>query len=1181
MGTRLLAAAIFIFCPLFAQEYRGTFSGTIKDPQGAPVAAAKVTATETQTGAKTEVNSESTGAYTLSFLAPGTYQIKVEAPGFKQFVRTGLTLSASEHPVIDITMEVGEVSQSVTVAAEAPLLIASNASVGQTVTTREVEDLPVNGRTPIELATLAMGVINTIQPGPVRPFDNPGGNFQMGGAPVGSNELLLDGAPDAGPSTNGTLAYSPPQDAVQEVRVNVFDTDAAYGHTNGGTINQVLKSGGNTIHGAAYEFNQQSSLDANEFFTNKAGQPTPPYHQNQYGASLGGPVFIPKVYNGKNKLFWFFAYEGLRDSDPANSPLETGNPLNFATVPTTAERNGDFSALLALNTSTTNYTIYNPYTGVASGSNVARIPFPNNMIPASLINPISKALMNYYPMPNLPGLANGQNNYAVNVTDSDVYDNELGRLDYNIRDNDKLTFNARHSDRTQQKNNYFGNIAEGTFLYRVNQGASLDEVHIFSPTLVMDVRANWTRWIQQTASPGDNFDETTLGFPSYIKAASEAPNFPDIQFSSCSVSAGSEASYQCLGSDGNAVNTYDTYQLFTSLVKVAGNHTFKWGGDFRDYRQSAFTDGNAAGLFKFSTNFTNGPLSNAAASPLGQDLASLLLGLPTSGQIDLNAESTSGEQYYGLYVQDDWRVRSNLTLNMGVRFEYESPITERYNRAINGFDGTLANPVSTAAAAAYAATYATGAYSKTSLVPPTPAQFDALGALTYPTSIDRNVYNTRTHLFSPRFGFAWTPNWMGGKTVVRGGFGMFEDPIGVNGGNALNQQGFSQTTQYVATSNNYLTSANTLSNPFPSGILAQGSSVGPGAFLGQAITFFNPYPYNPYSIRWDFAIQRQLPGQIVLEVAYIGNHSVHLPIAQQLDFIPRQYLSTLNTRDTATINALTGTVTNPFKGLLPNSSSLNGSTVALDQLLIPFPQYPLGTGTSSGVIEQGSSGGSSYYESMNVRLQKRYSNGLTLINNFTWDSLIGRLSYLNDSDPAPVKAVTADSRPLQEVLSAVYLLPVGHGQHFDPHSKIADLLVGGWSINGVMTFASGAPLSFGNLFYNGQPLDFDPHQPNGLSFNTAAFVTASTLQPADNIRTLNIMFNNLRADMVKNLDASLLKNFSLGERKYVQLRFESFNTTNRVAFSAPNLTATSAAFGTIAAQSNTPRRIQLGARIVW
>lgn len=855
--------------------------------------------------------------------------------------------------------------------------------------------------------------------------------------------------------------------------------------------------------------------------------------------------------------------------------------MNFATVPTAAERNGDFSALLALNTGATNYTIYNPYTGVVSGANVARTPFPNNVIPTTLINPIATRLLNYFPLPNLPGLANGQNNYAVNVTDSDVYDNELGRLDYNIRDNDKLTFDVRHSDRTQNKNDYFGNISQGTSLYRINQGTTLDEVHIFSPTLVMDTRANWTRWIQQTTSPGNGFDPTTLGFPSNIKNSSEALNFPDIMFSSCTVSAGSEASYQCLGSDANAVNTYDTYQLFTSFVKVNGNHTFKWGGDFRDYRQSAFTDGNSAGLFKFSTNFTNGPLSNAAASPLGQDLASLLLGLPTSGQIDLNSQSTSGEQYYGLFVQDDWRIKSNLTLNLGVRWEYESPTTERYNRAVDGFGGTAANPIATAAAAAYATNYAAGDYSKTSLTPLTPSQFNSLGALLFPTASNRNIYNTQNHLFSPRVGFAWTPTSMSGKTVLRGGFGMFEDPIGINGGNILSQEGFSQTTQYTATNNNFLSPANTLSNPFPNGILPQGSSVGPGAFLGQAITFFNPNPQNPYSIRWDLAIQRQLPGQIVLEVAYIGNHSVHLPINQQLDFVPRQFLSPLNTRATATIDALTGTVANPYKGLLPNSATLNGSTVALDQLLIPFPQFPLGAGTSNGIIEQGASAGSSYYQSLNVRLQRRFSNGLTFINNFTYDSSIGRLSYLNDSDSAPVKAVTADSRPLQEVFSAVYVLPIGKDKTFKMQSRLMDSLLGGWSLNGVMTFASGAPLAFGNLFYEGQPLDFNPHQPNGLAFNTAAFVTASTLQPADNIRTLNTMFNNLRADGVKNLDASMLKNFSFGEKKYVQIRFETFNLTNRVAFSAPNLTATSAAFGTIAAQSNTPRRIQLGARVVW
>jgi hypothetical protein len=1170
------------------QEYRGTISGMITDQSGAAIPGAKITATETGTGTKSATISEATGAYTIPFLAPGQYTITAEAPGFKEFVRKGVTLSAGEHPVIHIQMQLGTMNQSVTVTAESPLINTSNASIGQTISTKDVENIPVNGRTPLELATLSLGVISTIPPGPVRPFDNPGGNFEMGGAPVGDNELLMDGAPDAGPAANGTLAYSPPQDSVLEVHADVFNTDAAYGHAGGGTVNQILKSGTNSFHGTAYEFNQESVLDANEFFTAAAGQPTPSYRQNQYGVGAGGPIVIPKIYNGKNKFFWYFAYEGLRDSDPANSPLETGNPLNYATVPTPAERTGDFSALLALGA---NYTIYNPYTAVQSGSTITRQPFASNVIPANLLNPISLAILKYFPQPNLPGKPNGSANYAVNAVDSDVYDNELGRLDYNVSDTNKLTFNARHSARTQDKNNWFNNAATGTILYRINQGATLDDVETFSPTLVMDTRLNWTRWIQQHASPADGFDLTSLGFPPYLESSSEHLNFPYIIFTSCSVAAGVELSYQCLGNNGDGINTYDTYQLFNNFSKVTGNHTIQFGADIRDYRESAYIAGNSAGTYTFNGNaavvsnvnssWTNGPTASAASSPLGQDLAAFLLGLPSSGSIDLNTQSTVGEHYFAFYFQDDWRVKPNLVFNLGLRWEHESPITERYNRAVNGFDPTEVNPISAPAAAAYASLYASGAYAKSSIPAIPPSQFTALGALTFASPSDRYVYHMNSKIFSPRIGFAWTPHTLGGNTVLRGGFGIFMDPIGVANNLTLNQQGFSETTQMVTTNNNFLSPATTLSNPFPSGILPPAATAGPGAFLGQAISFFNPQENNPYSIRWDFGIQQQLSHDMVLEVAYIGNHAVHLPINAQVNYLPRQYLSTSPTRDNALVSALTASVPNPFQGLLPNSNNMNGKTIAFDQLLAPYPQFPLGSGTSGGIIDQATNAGSSYYESLNVRFQKRFSNGLTFINNFVWDSLIGRLTYLNDSDTAPVKTVTPDSRPLQNVLSAVYDLPFGHGRQFNIHSRLLDAVAGGWTLSGVLTFGSGPPLSWGNVIYYGGPLHFNPHQPNGYSFDITRFNTVSSQQLADNIRTFDPYFNNLRADGTRNLDASLSKNFYFTENAYFQLRFETFNTTNSVTFAAPNLSPTNSAFGQIRAQANTPRRVQIGARIVW
>ncbi len=1151
-----------------AQEYRGAISGTVTDQQGAAEPRAKIIATETRTGAKSTAISEDSGAYTIPFLTPGEYTISAEAPGFKKYARKGLTLSMGTQPVIDIRLEVGTLSESVTVTADAPLIESANGSLGQVITTQEVEDFPLNGRMPLMLANLALGAIATIEPGPVRPFDNgtPGGGVMLGGAPAGNNEILLNGAPNA--AFTRQLAYSPPQDAVEEVRVTSFASDAAFGHTSGGTVNQVTKGGTNSFRGAAYDFVQVSKLDANSFFTNRAGTPNPAYHYNQYGLAVGGPVIIPKVFNGKNRLFWFFAWEGLKDSDPATSPIETGNPVNFATVPTAAERKGDFSALLNVNNS---YTIYDPATGVASGTHTSRMPFPNNIIPTSRLNPIALNYLQFYPLPNAPGRADGLQNYVVNAVDSDKYDNELGRLDFNLSDKNKLSYDFRHSNRNQNKNPYFPNIATGTFLYRTNQGSSLDDVITISPTVVVDIRANWTRYIETHASPSDGFDPATLGFPSYIGGNSQSPVIPFLTFNSCSVSAGSASNFQCLGSSGNGVTTFDTYQLFATVVKLRRNHSFKVGADIRDSIESAFTPGNSAGTYTFKSKWTSA-MENSTAAPLGQEFASFLLGLPDSGSFDLNSHSTAGSKYYAFFVQDDWRIRSNLTINLGLRWEHETPTVERFNRATNGFDPTAVNPISAAAAAAYAK----------NPVPQIPVdQFPALGGLTFASPSHRNVYNSKSSIFSPRFGFAWVPRALGSKTVIRGGFGVFVNPNGINGTLALNQQGFSQTTQFVATNDTYRTPAGSLSNPFPNGFVQPaGSSKGAGTFLGQQIAFFNPQALDSYSLRYDFSIQHQLPGQMVLEVAYIGNHSVHQPITNtQLDSIPRRYLSTSPTRDDATINLLTGTVQNPFQGLLPNSAALNGAMVPLGQLLAPFPQYPLGSGTTNGILLQDNFGGSSYYHSLNVRLQKRFTHGLTLINNFIWNKAIDKTTYLNDTDPAPEKRISG--YPLREVLAATYQLPIGRGKLIDFGTRLGNSLLGGWSVNGILTLQSGPVLGWGNLIYYGGPLNFSPHNPNGPTFDIAQFNTVTMQQLANNIRTFDTQFNNLRRDSSKNLDVSMLKSFPLGERRYLQVRFESFNTTNRVTFGSPNLTATTTAFGTVGSQANTPRRIQMGARLVW
>ena len=1204
----LLAIAIFA-C---AQEYRGSYSGTVTDATGAAIPKAKIIATATDTGAKTTVYSSDSGAYSIPFLPPGKYNLSAEAPGFKEYIRQDLVLSAGETPVINIKLEVGATNESVTITADAPILESSTSTVGQVMVQKEVDALPVNGRVPMMLANNAFGVISTYEPGPVRPFDNGAPNeISIGGAPSNHNEVLLNGAPNAGQTNQ--MAYSPIQDAVTEVRVNLFDMDAAYGHTMGGTVNVITKNGTNSLHGASWIYNQTSAVDANSFFNNASGKPTPPYHQNQYGIYASGPVWIPKVFNGKNKIFWLFGYEGMRDSDPANSPLETGNPENFATVPTAAERTGDFSALLNAGS---NYQIYDPTTSVTSATGaVSRSPFTNNVIPASRLNPIAVNIMKYFPLPNTPGAKSGLQNYVLNTIDSDGFDNEMGRLDVNFSEKNRLSFDAHHNYRKQNKNNFFDNPATGNYLFRINQGAGLDDVYTISPTTFVDIRGSWARYIENHSSPADGIDPASLGFPSYIDSGSKFLMLPYITFNSSvtsagapGVSGGARPNFEPLGYNGDSTNFNDIFQFFSDVVKVHGNHTLKMGIDAREYRWSGYTFGNPSGTYGFNSVWTNATGTAGTASPLGQEFASFLLGLPATGSLDVNTQSTVQAKYLGLFINDDWKVKSNLTLNLGLRWEHDFPEYEKYNRTINGFNPSVFNPVSNAAAAAYAA-------NPNPLLPA--SQFKALGGPTFAGGDTNQIYNVQSKIFSPRAGFAWSPSALHNKVVVKGGAGILVDPIllpiagsspSVGGSNAafatLNQPGFSQQTVMNVTNDNYATPAGTLSNPFPAGILApSGSKLGSGTNLGSSIIFVDPNVRNPYVVRWELSVQYQLPKQFVLEVAYIGNRGNHLPIVTQLDYIPAQYLSTSPIRNNTVNSLLTGQVPNPFAGLLPNSNTLNASKVALAQLLIPYPQYAVpavpSPGTpANGVLMQLNPAGSSYYNSLNVRVQKRLSTSLTFLNNFSWSRLTDRLAYLNDSDPAPEKRISSDSRPLRNVMLGTYTLPIGTGRLVNIENRWLNGLVGGWGLSGILTLQSGPVLTWGNYFYNGEALNYGSHQPNGTAFNVAPFVppactastgTASALASCEssnalvyNIRTLDNQFNNLRRDATKQLDVNMTKNFYLKEGgPYFQVRLEAFNVTNRVTFGAPTTSPTSASFGIIGAQANTPRRLESALKFVW
>ena len=1139
-----LAALLLLACMLPAQEFRATISGRISDTQNAAVGGVKITVLQISTGTKTETISTSDGNYTVPFLQPASYRLTAEVAGFKRYVRE-LTAGANERLGVDIQLEVGAVTETINVTSESPVLETATASTGQVITSTQIENMPVSGRTPLALAQLAFGVVPNTDPRFTRPFDNAGpSGFSMGGAPAQVNELLIDGAADN--TGNLRVAYNPPMDAVTEVKAESFQADAAYGHSGGGTVNIITRSGGNEFHGTLYEFNQNSAFNATPFFTNKASAKKPVSRFNQYGGSFSGPVMLPKLLNGKNKVFFMFAYEGVKDALPA----PTTN-----TMPTAAERNGDFSALLNVGSV---YQIYDPLTGVVQGSRVARTPFPGNIIPANRISNIAKNYLQYYVLPNQAGNANGQANYLSNTDgEKNTFYNVIGRLDVNVSDKDRLFFSARHNLRTGNGGNPFGKPLDDTLtattaLKRINWGYTFDEVHTFGPTFIMNSRLNWTRFVEPLRNFSLGYDSTTLGLPAYLSANAPRKILPRISFSA----------FTALGDNGGTEFPFDTFQIYESFTKIAGKHTLKFGLDLRQQRESQISYGFSNGTFVFGNNWTNGPLDNSAAAPIGQDFAAFLLGMPTSGQYDLNAARTNKNHYYGLFLQDDFRLRPNLMINIGVRMEGETATTERYNRSINGFDNTSASPIAAAVIAAYNA-------NPTSEIPA--GQFKVNGGPTFPSSSKPGIFNTPKANFSPRIGFAWTPGFGGGKTVIRGGTGIFYFPYGIVGNNA---PGFSQSTSLVATLNGFLTPAATLANPFPGGIQTPtGSSQGLGTFMGKGITFYDPNPSYAYSARWQLSVQRQLSPTVVLELGYMGNKANKMPFDHNFNGIPVQYLSNSATRDQTTIDRLTGNIANPFVNQIPGTN-LNGSTVARSQLLQQFPQF-------TNVTGQAFTDGSSAFHAFEARLEKRFSKGFLGLLNFQKSKLLERRSRLNDLDPTIEKRIAAEDRPYRVVGSVTYDLPFGKGKSMlGSVNRATDFIVGGWNVNLIYTLQPGTPLNWGNVIYLGGPLNLNPHNVDG-AFDVTQFNRVSAQQLSLNRRTLPTRFANLRQDGVNQVDFSVIKKFHITEKLALTYRCEFFNSTNRAIFNAPDLSPTSSTFGRILGQANTPRRIQMALRLVF
>lgn len=1169
--------AMTLACALYAQEFRGVIVGVITDPSGAAVVSAKIVVTEVSTRVTAQAASDASGNFNVPFLLPGDYEVQVTAAGFRDYVRKGIHLGAGERPSLPIRLDIGEARQTVEVVADAPLINQENASVGEAITTREIEDLPSNGGTPMALAFMAPGVVMTGQPSQILPFAS--GNaaaFSMGGMPQQQNELLVDGVPNT--TWDGRLAYSAPREAVAEVRTKVFDTDATYGRTSGGTANTILKSGSNTLHGSVAYYNQPNNLVANDFFRNKAGQKPTVTHYNQGGLSVSGPLYLPKIFDGRNKVFWMFAFEDIQSSSPNTT---------FVSVPTAAERGGDFSKLLAVNGA----TMYDPATAVAAGSGYTRTAFPGNRIPASRLNPIALKYLQWMPEANITSSAivraDDYQNFINNTPTRDGFTNELGRLDFNLGARSRSYFNVRHTDYFQTKNNYFSNLTTGSNLSRSNWGGSFDEVFLLNAANVLNFRVNFTRMFEDHSAPSAGFNPTSIGYPSYMAQNSQYLQLPMVSFSN------STTGFTSMGMNGANTLPSQSFQLFASWVATRGAHNLKVGFDGRQYRLNYFTAGNATGQFSFSGNsWVRASNSASSTVAMGQDFASFLLGLPytSSGSVyDINASAMFYQYYLGVFAQDDWKVSRTLTVNLGVRFDRDFPYHEKWGRTVNGFAFGADSPLSAAARAAYAAT-------PSALLPA--SQFNVQGGLTFASPGDNRIFRNSSHLVSPRIGLAWSPEALHGKTVIRSGFGMFVAPTTIAQLNPsgsystnplLTQQGFSQQTAMAPTNDNYVSSAADLSNPYPNGLKQPaGSSSGLLTYAGQAISFFNPEMQSPYTLRWNFSVQHQVSPSTMVEFLYLGSHSVHLPMTYtQLNGVPLRFLSTKGTRDAEVNSAMSASIANPFYGL--GTATTASKTVSVAQVLAQYPQFPVYTSAvvtsgASSVVEYNVNRGASFFQGANIRINRKLSSDLNLSASFMKSRIMDQTAWRNAQDSVPDYRISPIDHSHVIKVMASYRLPVGRGKRLNTTRRWMTLALGDWRMAGTYTFQTGAPIVWSNsdYVYFGGNLNLQPREVGKAAFDTTRFDVSNSNQFAYHLRTFSSTFSNLRQDGINQMDVSLLKDFRFGEgNRILTLKCDAFNALNHPTFAAPNVTPTNSAFGTITAMANKWRTLQLGARIVF
>lgn len=1156
----LVAIVVLSALPVVAQTTSATVTGAVTDPNGAAIPGASVVLENLQTHVQAVATTNSAGFYRVSGLLPGYYRTTVSKQGFRSVVRDSIELHGQDELAINYSLQVGSVTESVTVTTTEPLLQSESATVSTVIEQQQIENTPLNGRNVMNLSALTPGVVpqgatsgNPLNnQAAIGNYTNPAGwgNYQIGGAISGGNISFVDGAPLNLPTQNW-MGFIPSQDSIQEFRVETNNISPEYGGYYGGVLNFTTKSGANEIHGTAYEYFRNTVLDANSYFNNRTGVARPPVQQNQYGVALGGPL-------RKNKAFLFGNWEGYRN--------RTGLPYQTV-VPSLAETIGDFTA---------DAPIY--YTGTTT--QVSCNGVPNKVCP----DPTALYMANvykYWAAPNVANAPEGAVDFSTNASSGGSSNQYVFRSDSSLGARQQLF--ARYTlwkTNTLGTNYYHNNVPQPEVL-STSQQAVLGDTITLNSTTVADVRASYLRFLFTSQPPNLGHVDLSAFGPAYAGLAGQTTY--DALPVPYLVGYGSE--FPILIINVIQFYNYDKYFLSGNITKTIGRNALKFGGNLM--RNEAYLQGGSlgpTGLFIFIPGV---PTTNVFANfMLGADL-------PVSSNIGTARGTDSINLSQGYYVYDTYQANPRLTITGGLRWDLPGAVAEKHD--VNTvFLPEVASPLGTIQN------------------PATGSSETLMGNLALVNSAayhSRNDDDLHYHLFAPNVGFSARVLQ---DTVLRGGFGLSY----ISYTNAGVPSPYSSPITQASTP-----ALGPLSNPFPQigGKLPQPVGRDPSfsaGVQGLSVTARIPGAKYPYVEQWNLNIQHQLSSNSAFQIGYQGSKGTHIQLQMNLNQLPdsvaaqaaTQYEDLLNSGSTPTqADAQTFVnqqVTNPLAGQLSSASAYDGATISEGQLLKPYPQF------ATSVTNLGANFGSSSYHSLQATYQIRFRSAGSFFAAYTWSKLIGTVDSVTGflegnttgaiqdyNDLSKERSIESFDVPQRLVLNYSLALPMGKGQLWLANAGDGiNRVLGGWRVSSVTSFQTGYPLALtaisndlANSFGAGTIRPDRVQSCNakksgsavprlGAWFNTACFVQPPTpFSFGDEGR----VDSQLRGEGVDNWDLSLAKNTQIGERVHAVFEAEFLNAFNRVQFGPPGLQVGSSLFGVVTGTLNNPRQVQFALRLLF